>query len=36
VKHAVAVDPDPKLAAEARRRGWQVISLRSGKVHAVR
>jgi HAD superfamily hydrolase (TIGR01490 family) len=36
VKHAVAVDPDPKLAAEARRRGWQVISLRSGKVRAVR
>jgi HAD superfamily hydrolase (TIGR01490 family) len=34
VKHAVAVDPDPQLAAEARRRGWQVISLRSDKVHA--
>jgi HAD superfamily hydrolase (TIGR01490 family) len=36
VKHAVAVDPDAKLAVEARRRGWQVISLRSDKVHAVK
>ncbi len=26
---AVAVDPDPVLRAEARRRGWQVISLRA-------
>jgi HAD superfamily hydrolase (TIGR01490 family) len=26
----VAVDPDEKLAAEARRRGWPVISLKSG------
>jgi HAD superfamily hydrolase (TIGR01490 family) len=24
----VAVDPDPQLAAEARRRGWAVMSLR--------
>jgi HAD superfamily hydrolase (TIGR01490 family) len=36
VKHAVAVDPDPKLAAEARRRGWPVISLRPGKVAAAK
>jgi HAD superfamily hydrolase (TIGR01490 family) len=28
VSHPVAVDPDPTLAAEAGRRGWQVISLR--------
>jgi HAD superfamily hydrolase (TIGR01490 family) len=28
VTHPVAVDPDPALAAEARRRGWSVISLR--------
>jgi HAD superfamily hydrolase (TIGR01490 family) len=28
VTHPVAVDPDPALAAEARRRGWPVISLR--------
>ena len=28
VKHPVAVDPDPTLAAEAARRGWPVISLR--------
>lgn len=28
VRHAVAVDPDPQLGAEARRRGWPVISLR--------
>jgi HAD superfamily hydrolase (TIGR01490 family) len=28
VSHPVAVDPDPALAAEARRRGWPVISLR--------
>ena len=28
VTHPVAVDPDPALAAEAGRRGWQVISLR--------
>jgi HAD superfamily hydrolase (TIGR01490 family) len=28
VKRPVAVDPDEKLAAEARRRGWTVISLR--------
>lgn len=26
----VAVDPDERLAAEARRRGWPVISLKSG------
>ncbi|QLF93336.1 HAD family hydrolase [Pseudomonas sp. ABC1] len=28
VSHPVAVDPDPKLEAEARSRGWKVISLR--------
>lgn len=28
VAHPVAVDPDPKLRAEAEKRGWQVISLR--------
>jgi HAD superfamily hydrolase (TIGR01490 family) len=28
VRHPVAVDPDPQLSAEARRRGWPVISLR--------
>ncbi|MEE1887741.1 histidinol-phosphatase [Pseudomonas carassii] len=28
VANPVAVDPDPKLRAEAERRGWQVISLR--------
>ncbi|TBU99273.1 HAD family hydrolase [Stutzerimonas kirkiae] len=28
VHHPVAVDPDPKLEAEARSRGWKVISLR--------
>ncbi|MEK1941916.1 MAG: HAD family phosphatase [Pseudomonas sp.] len=28
VAHAVAVDPDPTLRAEAERRGWPVISLR--------
>ncbi len=28
VSRPVAVDPDEKLAAEARRRGWPVISLR--------
>jgi HAD superfamily hydrolase (TIGR01490 family) len=28
VTHPVAVDPDEKLAAEAGRRGWSVISLR--------
>lgn len=27
VTRPVAVDPDPQLAAEARRRGWAVISL---------
>jgi HAD superfamily hydrolase (TIGR01490 family) len=30
VTRPVAVDPDAKLAAEARRRGWPVISLKSG------
>jgi len=29
VAHPVAVDPDPKLRAEAERRGWPVITLRS-------
>ncbi|MNM79753.1 Phosphoserine phosphatase [compost metagenome] len=28
VTHAVAVDPDPNLRAEAERRGWPVVSLR--------
>jgi len=28
VTRPVAVDPDPKLSAEAARRGWAVISLR--------
>jgi HAD superfamily hydrolase (TIGR01490 family) len=28
VSHPVAVDPDERLGAEARRRGWPVISLR--------
>jgi len=28
VDHPVAVDPDPTLAAHAKERGWQVISLR--------
>lgn len=28
VRHAVAVDADPQLAAEAARRGWKTISLR--------
>ena len=28
VTHPVAVDPDPKLAAVARARGWPAVSLR--------
>ncbi|SNS93110.1 HAD family hydrolase [Pseudomonas segetis] len=28
VSHAFAVDPDPRLQAEAEKRGWPVISLR--------
>lgn len=28
VTHAVAVDPDPNLRAEAEKRGWPVVSLR--------
>ena len=28
VQHAVAVDPDERLAAQARARGWPIISLR--------
>jgi HAD superfamily hydrolase (TIGR01490 family) len=28
VTHPVAVDPDPKLAEIARRRGWRVLALR--------
>jgi phosphoserine phosphatase len=28
VTRPVAVDPDPKLAAQAKERGWAVISLR--------
>ena len=30
VSRPVAVDPDERLAAEARRRDWPVISLKSG------
>ncbi|RMD77962.1 MAG: HAD family hydrolase [Gammaproteobacteria bacterium] len=30
VAHPVAVDPDPRLAAVARERGWPVRSLREG------
>ena len=30
VTRPVAVDPDEKLAAEAARRNWPVISLRAG------
>lgn len=30
VDHPVAVDPDPLLAEQARRRGWPVISLHVG------
>jgi HAD superfamily hydrolase (TIGR01490 family) len=30
VSRPVAVDPDARLAEEARRRGWPVISLKSG------
>jgi len=30
VSHPVAVDPDERLQAEARRRGWPMISLRPG------
>ena len=28
VTHPVAVDPDPNLLAEAKKRGWKVMSLR--------
>ena len=28
VDHPVAVDPDPTLAAHAKERGWEIISLR--------
>ena len=28
VNHPVAVDPDPRLRAEAERRGWTLLSLR--------
>ncbi len=28
VEHPIAVDPDDKLRAEAKRRGWEIISLR--------
>jgi HAD superfamily hydrolase (TIGR01490 family) len=36
VKHPVAVDPDPRLASEARKRGWRVISLRAGRMSALK
>ena len=28
VSRPVAVDPDPRLRAEAEKRGWPIISLR--------
>ena len=31
VDHPVAVDPDPVLRGEARRRGWPVLTLRRGE-----
>jgi HAD superfamily hydrolase (TIGR01490 family) len=31
VGHAVAVNPDPALAREARRRGWEVRDFRTGR-----
>ncbi|HHC71840.1 MAG TPA: HAD-IB family hydrolase, partial [Thiotrichales bacterium] len=31
VEHPVAVDPDPTLEAEARKRGWPLITLRDGR-----
>lgn len=31
VGHAVAVNPDPKLRREARRRGWEVRDFRTGR-----
>lgn len=36
VTRPVAVDPDAQLAAEARRRRWEIISLRSGNGPGVR
>ena len=33
VTHAVAVDPDPNMRAEAEKRGWPVITLRSRTCH---
>ena len=36
VGRPVAVDPDAQLAAEARKRGWPVISLRAGKISAIK
>jgi len=36
VRRPVAVDPDAQLAAEARKRGWPVISLRPGKISALK
>ena len=30
VTHPVAVDPDPRLEAHARQRGWPVLQLHSG------
>jgi HAD superfamily hydrolase (TIGR01490 family) len=34
VTRPVAVDPDGRLAEEARRRGWPVMSLRSDRIRA--
>jgi len=36
VSRPVAVDPDAQLAAEARKRGWPVISLRAAKISALK
>jgi HAD superfamily hydrolase (TIGR01490 family) len=36
VSRPVAVDPDARLAAEARKRGWPVISLRAGRISALK
>ncbi len=36
VSQPVAVDPDARLAAEARKRGWRVISLRADRIAALK
>jgi len=35
VERPVAVDPDPTLAATARERGWEIITLRSAAPQAI-